>query len=69
MGSIFSAIGNGINAIISAIANVIMTIVSVITNIIVSIFDCLTCGKCGTRRSTTTSSRRGWGSRRTRAAY
>jgi hypothetical protein len=32
-GSIFSAIGRGINAIISAIANVIMTIVGVITTV------------------------------------
>jgi hypothetical protein len=32
-GSIFSAIGGGINAIISAIANVIMTIVGVITTV------------------------------------
>lgn len=31
-GSIFSAIGRGINAIISAIASVIMTIVGVITS-------------------------------------
>ena len=33
MGSIFSAIGGGINAVISAIANVIMTIVSAITTV------------------------------------
>ncbi|KAJ8091738.1 hypothetical protein PM082_020973 [Marasmius tenuissimus] len=32
-GSIFSAIGRGINAIISAIANVIMTIVGAITTV------------------------------------
>jgi hypothetical protein len=32
-GSIFSAIGNGINAIVSAIAAVIMTIVGAITTV------------------------------------
>ncbi|KZV98874.1 hypothetical protein EXIGLDRAFT_726774 [Exidia glandulosa HHB12029] len=51
MGSIFSAIGRGINAVISAIANVIMTIVSAITNVIVTIIGFLTCGACGGRRS------------------
>ncbi|KAH6902586.1 hypothetical protein BKA70DRAFT_1306074 [Coprinopsis sp. MPI-PUGE-AT-0042] len=55
MGSVFSAIGRGINAIISAIANVIMTIVSAITYVIVSIFDLITdilCCRCGSRRRT-----------------
>ncbi|KAL4258212.1 hypothetical protein AB1N83_010911 [Pleurotus pulmonarius] len=55
MGSIFSAIGRGINAIISAIANVFMTIVSAITTIIVTIFDVIMdiiCCRCfGSRRT------------------
>ncbi|GJJ14191.1 hypothetical protein Clacol_008453 [Clathrus columnatus] len=54
MGSIFSAIGRGINAIISAIAGVIETIVSAITSVIVTIFrvieDILCCRCCGSRR-------------------
>ncbi|EJD36152.1 hypothetical protein AURDEDRAFT_74526, partial [Auricularia subglabra TFB-10046 SS5] len=67
-GSIFSAIGRGINAVISAIANVIMTIVSAITNVIVTIFGFLTCGMCGGRRSGTAGTRRG-GRRRAAATY
>ncbi|KAI6005993.1 hypothetical protein EDD15DRAFT_2359109 [Pisolithus albus] len=55
MGSIFSAIGSGINAIISAIANVFMTIVGAITTVIVTIFDVIVdilCCRCfGSRRS------------------
>ncbi|KAJ7809707.1 hypothetical protein B0H14DRAFT_2794547 [Mycena olivaceomarginata] len=54
MGSIFSAIGRGINAIISAIANVIMTIVGAITTVIVTIFDVIVdilCCRCGSRAS------------------
>ncbi|KAJ6552090.1 hypothetical protein DFH09DRAFT_1366471 [Mycena vulgaris] len=39
MGSVFSAIGRGINAVISAIAGVIMAIVGAITTVIVTIFD------------------------------
>ncbi|KAF7361473.1 hypothetical protein MSAN_01180500 [Mycena sanguinolenta] len=62
MGSIFSAIGNGINAIISAIANVIMTIVGAITTVIVTIFDVILdilCCRCfGSRRSGSRYSRR-----------
>ncbi|KAG2005869.1 hypothetical protein CC2G_002235 [Coprinopsis cinerea AmutBmut pab1-1] len=53
MGSVFSAIGSGINGIISAIANVIMAIVSAITYVIVSIFDVITdilCCRCFGRR-------------------
>ncbi|KAJ7139974.1 hypothetical protein C8R43DRAFT_1109638 [Mycena crocata] len=54
-GSIFSAIGRGINAIISAIAGVIMTIVGAITTVIVTIFDVIVdilCCRCfGSRRS------------------
>ncbi|KAL0948309.1 hypothetical protein HGRIS_010900 [Hohenbuehelia grisea] len=75
MGSIFSAIGRGINAIISAIANVIMTIVSVITSIIVTIFNVITdilCCRCGSRKRTRThssSGRRGFGRRRGGATY
>ncbi|KII84849.1 hypothetical protein PLICRDRAFT_45664 [Plicaturopsis crispa FD-325 SS-3] len=65
MGSIFSAIGNGINAIIGAIASVIMTIVGVITTIIVTIFDVIVdiiCCRCfGSRRSTMRTGRRGRG--------
>ncbi|KAH6904444.1 hypothetical protein BKA70DRAFT_534347 [Coprinopsis sp. MPI-PUGE-AT-0042] len=74
MGSVFSAIGRGINAIIGAIANVIMTIVSAITYIIVSIFDVITdilCCRCGrrahARRTGRTKYRRmQYGSRRPR---
>ncbi|TFK38333.1 hypothetical protein BDQ12DRAFT_651263 [Crucibulum laeve] len=55
MGSIFSAIGRGINAVISAIAGVIMAIVSAITTVIVTIFDVIAdilCCRCfGSRRS------------------
>ncbi|KAH6903878.1 hypothetical protein BKA70DRAFT_1298718 [Coprinopsis sp. MPI-PUGE-AT-0042] len=51
MGSVFSAIGRGINAIISAIANVIMTIVSAITYHIRLDTDILCC-RCGSRRRT-----------------
>ncbi|KAH6902585.1 hypothetical protein BKA70DRAFT_1567717 [Coprinopsis sp. MPI-PUGE-AT-0042] len=53
MGSVFSAIGRGINSIISAIANVFMTIVSAITYVIVTIFDFimdLVCCRCGSKR-------------------
>ncbi|KAF8907076.1 hypothetical protein CPB84DRAFT_346961 [Gymnopilus junonius] len=54
-GSIFSAIGGGINAVISAIAGVIMAIVSAITAVIVTIFnviaDILCCRCFGSRRS------------------
>ncbi|KAF8174570.1 hypothetical protein BJ912DRAFT_989863 [Pholiota molesta] len=62
MGSIFSAIGNGINAIISAIASVFMAIVSAITTVIVTIFnviaDILCCRCFGSRRRTGRSRRR-----------
>ncbi|KAF7328812.1 hypothetical protein MVEN_02510100 [Mycena venus] len=61
MGSIFSAIGRGINAIISAIAGVIMTIVGAITTVIVTIFDVIVdiiCCRCGSRRSGSRYSRR-----------
>ncbi|CAK5263268.1 unnamed protein product [Mycena citricolor] len=55
MGSVFSAIGRGINAIISAIAAVLETIVGAITTVIVTIFDVITdiicCRCCGSRRS------------------
>ncbi|TFK24853.1 hypothetical protein FA15DRAFT_640483 [Coprinopsis marcescibilis] len=54
MGSVFSAIGRGINAIISAIANVFMTIISAVTYILVSIFDVITdilCCRCFGRRA------------------
>ncbi|KAF5345047.1 hypothetical protein D9758_010445 [Tetrapyrgos nigripes] len=63
MGSVFSAIGRGINAIISAIAGVIMTIVSAITTVIVTIFDVimdiLCCRCCGSRRRSFRGRRRG----------
>ncbi|KAJ3841957.1 hypothetical protein EV361DRAFT_831987 [Lentinula raphanica] len=62
MGSIFSAIGRGINAIISAIANVFITIVSAITTVIVTIFDVildiLCCNCFGSRRSGMRTGRR-----------
>ncbi|GLB44330.1 hypothetical protein LshimejAT787_1602600 [Lyophyllum shimeji] len=55
MGSIFSAIGRGINAIISAIAGVFMAIVSAVTTVIVTIFDVIAdilCCRCfGSRRA------------------
>ncbi|KAI6028349.1 hypothetical protein F5J12DRAFT_375479 [Pisolithus orientalis] len=44
MGSIFSAIGSGINAIISAIANVVMTVVGAITTVR---DDTIYCGHAG----------------------
>ncbi|EFI27835.1 hypothetical protein CC1G_14324 [Coprinopsis cinerea okayama7 len=77
MGSVFSAIGRGINSIISAIANVFMTIVSAITYVIVTIFDVITdilCCRCfGSRRSSRrtgrTKFRRFGGSRRRGATY
>ncbi|KAJ7029434.1 hypothetical protein C8F04DRAFT_1187648 [Mycena alexandri] len=53
-GSIFSAIGRGIEAIVAAIAAVIMAIVSAITMVIVTIFDVLLdilCCRCCSRRS------------------
>ncbi|KAG2146902.1 uncharacterized protein EDB93DRAFT_1147988 [Suillus bovinus] len=54
-GSIFSAIGRGINAIIFGIADVLMIIVGAITTVIVTIFDVITdilcCRCCGSRRS------------------
>ncbi|KAJ7270263.1 hypothetical protein C8J57DRAFT_1321536 [Mycena rebaudengoi] len=53
MGSVFSAIGRGINAIISAIAGVIMAIVGAVTTVIVTIFNVITdilCCRCGSRR-------------------
>ncbi|KAJ7226916.1 hypothetical protein GGX14DRAFT_693042 [Mycena pura] len=65
MGSIFSAIGRGINSVVSAIAGVIMAIVSAITTVIVTIFDVILdilCCRCfGSRRSSrrTGRSRRG----------
>ncbi|KAF8152221.1 hypothetical protein B0H34DRAFT_663796, partial [Crassisporium funariophilum] len=52
-GSVFSAIGRGINSIISAIAHVIMAIVSAITTVIVTIFNVIgdiLCCRCGSRR-------------------
>ncbi|KIM44129.1 hypothetical protein M413DRAFT_443173 [Hebeloma cylindrosporum] len=62
MGSIFSAIGRGINAVISAIASVIMAIVGAITTVIVTIFDVIAdilCCRCfGSRRSGGRMSRR-----------
>ncbi|KAJ6520609.1 hypothetical protein DFH09DRAFT_1194011 [Mycena vulgaris] len=62
MGSIFSAIGRGINAIVSAIAGVIMTIVSAIVTVIVTIFDVILdilCCRCfGSRASGSRRSRR-----------
>ncbi|KAJ7115554.1 hypothetical protein C8R43DRAFT_123814 [Mycena crocata] len=54
MGSIFSAIGRGINAVVSAIAGLIMAIVGAITTVIVTIFDVIVdilCCRCGSRRS------------------
>ncbi|KAG1743871.1 hypothetical protein EDB19DRAFT_1697557 [Suillus lakei] len=66
MGSIFSAIGSGINDIISAIANVIMSIVGAITTVIVTIVDIivdiLCCRCCSSRRRV--SSRTGYSFRR-----
>ncbi|GBE77442.1 hypothetical protein SCP_0103170 [Sparassis crispa] len=57
MGSIFSAIGNGLSAIVSAIANIIMTIIDVIFMIIVTIIDVivdiLCCNCFGGRRHRT----------------
>ncbi|KAJ7164329.1 hypothetical protein C8R46DRAFT_311036 [Mycena filopes] len=53
-GSIFSAIGRGINAVVSAIAGLIMAIVGAITTVIVTIFDVIVdilCCRCGSRRS------------------
>ncbi|KAG9225422.1 hypothetical protein CCMSSC00406_0002925 [Pleurotus cornucopiae] len=59
MGSIFSAIGRGINAIIGAIANVIMTIVSVITTVRISLFSSLSLFS-RPRRSSSQSSTLSW---------
>ncbi|TFK96428.1 hypothetical protein BDV98DRAFT_597588 [Pterulicium gracile] len=53
-GSVFSAIGRGINSVISAIACVFMAIVVAITNVTVTIFNVITnilCCRCGKRRS------------------
>ncbi|KAF8914458.1 hypothetical protein CPB85DRAFT_1219098, partial [Mucidula mucida] len=65
-GSIFSAIGRGLNAIISAIAGVLMAIVGAITTVIVTIFDVIMdilCCRCGSGRRRA-GTRRGFGSRR-----
>ncbi|KIM60995.1 hypothetical protein SCLCIDRAFT_1216300 [Scleroderma citrinum Foug A] len=56
MGSVCSAIGNGINAIIAAIANLLMAIVGAFTMVIVTIFDLildiLCCRCCSSYRRT-----------------
>ncbi|KAJ7719349.1 hypothetical protein DFH07DRAFT_947150 [Mycena maculata] len=60
-GSIFSAIGRGIEAVISAIAAVIMAIVGAITTVIVTIFDVIVdiiCCRCGSRSGGSRRSRR-----------
>ncbi|KAJ6516824.1 hypothetical protein C8R47DRAFT_1206038 [Mycena vitilis] len=60
-GSIFSAIGRGINAVVSAIAGVIMAIVGAITTVIVTIFDVIVdilCCRCGSRSAGSRRSRR-----------
>ncbi|KAI6162681.1 hypothetical protein EDD17DRAFT_1574184 [Pisolithus thermaeus] len=56
MGSVCSAIGNGMNAIIAAIANLLMAIVGAFTVIIVTIFDLILdilCCRCGGPRRRT----------------
>ncbi|KAH7915771.1 hypothetical protein BJ138DRAFT_1140874 [Hygrophoropsis aurantiaca] len=68
MGSIFSAIGRGIEVIIMAVAGLLMAIVGAITTVIVTIFDVIVdilCCRCfGSRRSgMRTSRRRGFGRR------
>ncbi|KAL1735810.1 hypothetical protein EV714DRAFT_267359 [Schizophyllum commune] len=67
-GSVFSAIGAGLNSIISAIASVFMAIVSAITAVIVTIFDLIMdiiCCRCFTGRRRVGTRRRFGGSRAT----
>ncbi|KAJ7133284.1 hypothetical protein C8R44DRAFT_772138 [Mycena epipterygia] len=67
MGSIFSAIGRGINAVVSAIAGLIMAIVGAITTVIVTIFDVIVdilCCRCGSRSAGSRRSRRRGGASR-----
>ncbi|KAF4549997.1 Hypothetical protein D9617_19g103020 [Elsinoe fawcettii] len=53
--SVFRSIGNCLTAIVSGIANILKAIVNGIASVLNTIISCLTCGKAGRRRTTTTS--------------
>ncbi|KAF2227289.1 hypothetical protein BDZ85DRAFT_189418 [Elsinoe ampelina] len=53
--SIFRSIGACLNAIVSGIANILKAIINGIASVFMTIISCLTCGKAGRRRTTTTS--------------
>ncbi|PNS14886.1 hypothetical protein CAC42_2115 [Sphaceloma murrayae] len=52
---VLRSIGNCLTAIVSGIGNILKAIVNGIVSVFNIIISCLTCGKAGRRRTTTTS--------------